>query len=369
MREEKSPIRDNEMDNQEIDLLELAQKLWVERRLIFKWCAIGAVAALIIAFSIPKEYTTTIKLAPEVNDAKGGAGSLGSLASLAGINTSGGGSDAVYPDLYPDIMASVPFATGLFEVPVTDSTGELHTTVRDYIDNETTSPWWSFILSLPGKALGGVMSLFRDDEEQTDGTLDTFHLTKDEYNTMQALSERINADVDSKTSVISLSVTMQDPLVSALLADTVAERLKNYVTEYRTNKAREDMGYIAALNAEAKTDYYAAQQRYADYIDKNHGIVLRSGRTEEERLQNEAALAFNLYNSTAQQLQHAKAKVQEITPVYTVVQPATVPLRPSKPSKMLILVGLTFLSAVAASAWILFGRDLVASFKSKKASK
>ena len=87
MREEKSPIRDNEMDNQEIDLLELAQKLWVERRLIFKWCAIGAVAALIIAFSIPKEYTTTIKLAPEVNDAKGGAGSLGSLASLAGINT------------------------------------------------------------------------------------------------------------------------------------------------------------------------------------------------------------------------------------------------------------------------------------------
>lgn len=186
---------------------------------------------------------------------------------------------------------------------------------------------------------------------------------------MQALSERINADVDSKTSVISLSVTMQDPLVSALLADTVAERLKNYVTEYRTNKAREDMGYIAALNDEAKKDYYAAQQRYADYIDKNHGIVLRSGRTEEERLQNEAALAFNLYNSTAQQLQHAKAKVQEITPVYTVVQPATVPLRPSKPSKMLILVGLTFLSAVAASAWILFGRDLVASFKSKKASK
>lgn len=242
MREEKSPIRDNEMDNQEIDLLELAQKLWVERRLIFKWCAIGAVAALIIAFSIPKEYTTTIKLAPEVNDAKGGAGSLGSLASLAGINTSGGGSDAVYPDLYPDIMASVPFATGLFDVPVTDSTGELHTTVRDYIDNETSSPWWSFILSLPGKALGGVMSLFRDDEEQTDGTLDTFYLTQDEYNTMQALSERINADVDSKTSVISLSVTMQDPLVSALLADTVAERLKNYVTEYRTNKAREDMG-------------------------------------------------------------------------------------------------------------------------------
>ena len=207
------------------------------------------------------------------------------------------------------------------------------------------------------------MSLFKSDDDENQGALNPFRLSRDEYDSMEALTQRISADVDSKTSVITLSVTMQDPMVSALLADTVAERLKNYVTDYRTNKAREDLKYIEAPNEEAKNDYYAAQQRYADYIDKNHGIVLRSGRTEEERLQNEASLAFNLYNSTAQQLQRAKAKVQEITPVYTVVQPASVPLRPSKPSKILILIGITFLSAVAASAWILFGRNLVASFK------
>lgn len=369
MSDEKNNIySSNDPETQEIDLLELARQLWDERRLILKWCAIGAVAALVIAFSIPKEYTTTIKLAPELNDNKAAGGSLGSLASLAGINTASAGADAVYPDLYPDIMASVPFATGLFDVPVTDSDGELHTTVRDYIDNEISAPWWSAIISLPGKTIGAIMSLFKSNDE-TAGTLNTFRLSTDEYNSMEALSKRISADVDSKTSVITLSVTMQDPMVSALLADTVAERLKNYVTDYRTNKAREDLKYIEALNEEAKNDYYAAQQRYADYIDKNHGIVLRSGRTEEERLQNEASLAFNLYNSTAQQLQRAKAKVQEITPVYTIVQPASVPLRPSKPSKLLILVGLTFLSAVAASAWILFGRNLVASFKTAAPGK
>lgn len=158
---------------------------------------------------------------------------------------------------------------------------------------------------------------------------------------------------------------MQDPMVSAMLADTVAERLKEYVTDYRTNKARADMEYAQKLNDEARDDYYQAQQRYANYMDKNQGVILRSMKNEEERLQNEMQLAYNLYNTTAQQLQMAKAKVQEITPVYAVLQPATVPLVPSKPSKMLILVGCVFLAVVACCAWILFGQDIVTAFRNK----
>lgn len=126
------------------------------------------------------------------------------------------------------------------------------------------------------------------------------------------------------------------------------------------------MEYAQKLNDEARDEYYKAQQRYADYTDKNQGLILRSAQTERDRLQNESSLAFNLYNQTAQQLQMAKAKVQQTTPVYTVVQPATVPLRPSKPSKVLILVGFVFLAVVAASAWILFGKDMVNSFRNKK---
>jgi uncharacterized protein involved in exopolysaccharide biosynthesis len=154
-----------------------------------------------------------------------------------------------------------------------------------------------------------------------------------------------------------------------MLADTIAMRLREYVTEYRTNKARQDMEYAQKLNDEARDEYYKAQQRYADYTDKNQGLILRSAQTERDRLQNESSLAFNLYNQTAQQLQMAKAKVQQTTPVYTVVQPATVPLRPSKPSKVLILVGFVFLAVVAASAWILFGKDMVNSFRNKKVEK
>ncbi len=368
MQEEHNDnIGHREDAEQEIDLLELAQKLWAQRRSIIKWGAIGLVAGIIIAFSIPKEYTTTVKLAPEATQGGGGSGNLGALAALAGVNMGANqGKDAVIPQFYPDIVSSIPFSLELFDVNVTEKDGT-ETTVEDYVTNDLSSPWWSFLMSLPGKAIGGVMSVFKSDDKEGngDGKPNSFQLTNKQNGVVTALGARVSVDVDTKTSVISISVTMQDPMVSAMLADTVAERLKEYVTDYRTNKARADMEYAQKLNDEARDDYYQAQQRYANYMDKNQGVILRSMKNEEERLQNEMQLAYNLYNTTAQQLQMAKAKVQEITPVYAVLQPATVPLVPSKPSKMLILVGCVFLAVVACCAWILFGQDIVTAFRNK----
>ena len=143
-------------------------------------------------------------------------------------------------------------------------------------------------------------------------------------------------------------------------------KLQAYITDYRTNKARHDLAFTQKLYDEARAKYYEAQQAYADYVDMNQNVTLRSVQTRQERLQNEMTLAYNLYNQTAQQLQLAKAKVQESTPVFTVVQAPTVPLQASKPSKAMILIGFVFLAAVGTVGWILFGRDLLAGFRKKK---
>lgn len=354
-----------ESGEQEIDLLGLLQKLWAGRRLILNWCAVGAVIGLIIAFSIPKEYTTTVKLAPEIQGNKSSLGGLSSLASMAGINMgSMNSTDAVYPELYPDIVQSIPFMTALFDVQLTDAEGEQSWPVSEYVSEELRSPWWSTVLGFPFKVLGWVKGLFsKEDETPESGTIDPFRLTKEEDEIVKALQGRITASVDTKTQVVSLSVTMQDPLVSAMLTDTVMRNLQNYITEYRTNKARNDLAFTQRLFNEAQKKYYEAQQRYAQYVDQNQGIVRRSFRTEQERLQNEMDLAFNLYNQTAQQLQMAKAKVQESTPVYAVVQPATVPLKASKPSKIMTLIGCIFLSVILSTGWILYGKAIAAYLK------
>ncbi|MDE6547804.1 MAG: chain-length determining protein [Muribaculaceae bacterium] len=353
-------------DEQEIDLLELALKLWRQKKKIALWCFIGAIVGLIVAFSIPREYTTDVKLAPELGNAQKASGSLGAMAAMVGIGGAAqGGNDAVNPTLYPDVVSSVPFLVGLFNVPVEDIDGEKKITVREYVEEDLKSPWWSVIIRLPFKLIGLLTS---SDEEEGDPNkpTDTFQLTKPEDAVVKALQTRITASVDTKTSVITISVMMQDPLISATLADTVVNRLQEYITDYRTNKARQDLVYAELLNTEAKDNYYKAQQKYADYLDRNNGVILHSAQTTRERLQNEATLAFNLYNQTAQQVQVAKAKVQENTPVYATVTPATVPIKPTSPRKPLILVGFVFLAFVACSAWILYGKPLVEEMKRKK---
>lgn len=359
----QSPVSSPE--EQEIDLLELAGKVWAERRLVLKWCGVAVVVALIVGFSIPKEYTTTVMLAPEVEGGSRSLGGLSALAGMAGINVNAGeSSDALYPELYPDIVSSVGFTTELFPVSVEDEEGELKTTLYNYLKEEQRSPWWSAILSLPFKCIGWITSLFRDEEEENVGQgIDPFRLTKDETSVVKILNERISVSVDKKTSVITLSVTMQDPLISATMTDTVMQKLQNYITEYRTNKARHDLDFTQKLYDEAQKKYYVAQQAYADYVDMNQNISLRSVQTRQERLQNEMNLAYNLYNQTAQQLQLAKAKVQENTPVYTIVQAATVPLKASKPSKLMLLVGFVFLAGVMSVGWVLFGKGLWSSLK------
>ena len=352
-------------EEQEIDLLELAGKVWAERRLVLKWCGVAVIVALIVGFSIPKEYTTTVMLAPEVEGGSRSLGGLSALAGMAGVNMNAGeSSDALYPELYPDIVSSVGFTTELFPVFVEDEEGELKTTLYNYLKEEQRSPWWSAILSFPFKCIGWITSLFRDEEEENVGQgIDPFRLTKDETSVVKMLNERISVSVDKRTSVITLSVTMQDPLISATMTDTVMQKLQNYITEYRTNKARHDLDFTQKLYDEAQKKYYVAQQAYADYVDMNQNISLRSVQTRQERLQNEMNLAYNLYNQTAQQLQLAKAKVQENTPVYTIVQAATVPLKASKPSKLMLLVGFVFLAGVMSVGWVLFGKGLWSSLK------
>ena len=151
------------VEEQEIDLIELAKKVWANRKLVFKTCGIAVIVALVVAFSIPKEYATSVTLAPETTG-KSTGGSMGALAAMAGVNLgNSGGDDALFPELYPDIVSSTPFLTELFDVKVEDQKGELKIRLYDYLDEHQRSPWWGAIVSAPFKALGWVVSLFKDE--------------------------------------------------------------------------------------------------------------------------------------------------------------------------------------------------------------
>ena len=162
--EKKEVVSPQGAEMQEIDLIELAQKLWAERRLILKVCGIAVVVALVVAFSIPKEYSTTVTLAPEMNSRAGS--SMSTLAAMAGINLGGSkGDDALSPELYPDIVNSTPFLVDLFDVRVKSLDEKIDTTLYNYMAEHQRSSWFSVVLSSPFRALGWVTSLFKKDKD------------------------------------------------------------------------------------------------------------------------------------------------------------------------------------------------------------
>ena len=357
-----------EEEYNEIDIMALVRKLFSNWKKLLVWVGIAAVFGLIIGYSIPKTYTAYAELAPEI--AQKSSSSMSSLAALAGVNLNNMTvTDAMYPDLYPEIVNSVPFRIELFSMPVTilEKKDTVKTDMYDYLLNYNKSPWWSSVIGFPFKVLGWVKNIGKEKKDEVTGhaEVDPYHLTLEQGKMVNALGESISISVDKKTYLISIATTAQNPKVSADLCQLVVSNLQKYVVNYRTEKSRHDLAYYQQLNEQAQKEYYEAQQRYARYVDANQGVVFQRVLIERERLQNEANLKYQVYNTTAQQVNNAKAKVQMETPVCAVIQPPTIPLKRTKPSKAKILVAFMFLGFCFGAVWYLWGKDLVAKLRGK----
>ena len=363
---ETKQLHNNHNDEEiEIDLMDLLRKVIGIRKKIYKAAGIGLIIGIIVAISIPKQYTVEVTLSPEMGNNKGG-GLSGLAASFLGSGvTMGDGTDALNASLSADIVSSTPFLLELSNMKVPVSGGE-EISLSSYL-NEESSPWWGYVIGFPGMVMGGAKSLFTENEDEPISSdkvsRGAIELSKKETEKIETLKKMIAAAVDKKTSMTSISVTFQNPKVAAVVADSVVKKLQEYIIDYRTFKAKEDCIYLEKLFKERQQEYYAAQKKYADYLDSHDNIILQSVRTEQERLQNDMSLAYQVYSQVASQLQVARAKVQEEKPVFAVVEPAVVPLEPSGTSRKVYVLAFIFLSVCIVISWNLFGKDLLGKFK------
>lgn len=299
----------------------------------------------------PRFYTSEVMLAPEVNsqDALGG---LSSIASSFGFNLgSGGSTDAIYPELYPDLMSSNDFIVGLFDIPVKTIDGEIETDLYTYESKCQKTAFYN----IPIMWVKAKIKELTSDEHDVDTvrSVNPFHLTKQQDALVEKLKGDIFCIVDAKTSCFKIRVTSQDPLVSATLADSVSAHLQAFITEYRTSKARKDFAYYESLVDTARMEYQQALERYSKYCDAHQNIILQSFISERDELENDMSLKYNAYTVMTTQLQTARAKIQESTPAFTVLQNASVPIRPSGPKRMIFVASMLILSTVVLVGWLL----------------
>jgi len=347
-------MEDNGFRYEEEELIDLGKywdRLKKHWKTILRYGAAAFVLGCVLAVCTPRKYTVVSKLAPELSSTA--TNRLSSVASLVGLSANVlGTTDAVYPMVYPEIVKSPDFLADLFnlEISFTDRKEAVDTTLYAYLLNYQRISPVAAVMSLPGRIAG----LFaRKDGLDTDTGINPHHFTKQQGRVARMLGKAISADIDKKTLILTMTVTMQNAEVCAAVAEAVNDNLRSYVTAYRTEKAVKDCEYYEKLFNEAREAYYAAQREYSNYSDSHQNVTLKSYMIESERLKNEASLQYQLYTSTAQQLQNAQAKVQLETPVFAEIIPPSVPLKSANSRKKTALA-FALLGLMAGCAAVLF---------------
>ena len=338
----------------EIDLIELAKVIWSKRIFIIKLTTVFVALGLLIAFTSKVEYEASCKLMPESQEGmKSNLSGLSGLAGLAGIDLGLGISGSLTPELYPEIVKSVSFQLDLIHQPVRFE--KLDTTISSYyyfkeVDRPSLFGWIEeYSIGLPGK----IKSMFLNDVENLPPSHDELiTLTKEDWELIEEYKDRVNVSVSKESGIITVSVIMPDPYAAAKVTHLLVKKLTKEVTNYKIEKAMVNLEFIQDRYGEIEVEYEEKQRVLATFTDRNKNITSSLVQNEYQRLQNEMNIAFEVYKGLATQLEQAKIKVKEETPVFTILEPVKVPVEKSKPKRAIFMIISCLLGLIFSLIWL-----------------
>ncbi len=349
MKEQSNHSSQQKKDNDEIDLIFLAKSIWNGRRTILKTILICAVLGITIAIISKKEYTASTTLVPQTSSSMSKLGGLSSLASLAGVNMSASqDEDGLSPQLYPQILQSIPFLMEIINTPFTFSEFDQPITLLQYHTEFEKKGLLhkikKYTIGLPGVIMESTrkqQTIIKDDI--LSGTI---QLTKEQDELLKNLDKRIILTISDNDEYVELSAHFEEPILAAQIAQKAQQLLQQYITNFKIEKATAQLQFIKERYEEKKKEFEKAQDILADFRDRNKNVTSAIAQTEQERLQNEYQLAYEVYSQLAQQLEQAQIKVKEDTPVFSIIKPVTVPIKKSKPNRPLIVIIWFFLGGI-----------------------
>ena len=357
-----------------LDIMGLVRQLWDGRKTVILCTLVFIVLGFVAALTMKRTYTVQSLMVPQMNSKSNS--SLSSLAALAGVDM---GMDLSSKDLsplvYPQIVNSVPFRRELLYTPLhyakVDTAVSTYTYYKDIVKPTFMSKVKKYTIGLPFVILGAIRGEKPEMVLPSSGTGDDgpkpVLLTKDEVKIMKMISQNVNLTVDKKEGTLSLSVTGSEPIQTAELALKTQELLQTEITRFRTEKSQKDLDYIQDRFNESKKEAESLQASLAAVSDRSQSMIGSRERIQRERIQARYNVANAVYTDLAKQLEQAKLQVKRDTPVLTVIQPVTVPSKPSN-SRSKTLIVWTFLGFVLGCGWVL-ARGYLPKLKEQFASK
>jgi uncharacterized protein involved in exopolysaccharide biosynthesis len=348
-------MEDNK-DQKPIDVTQIIKKLWPHRKKYYYVLPATLIITYLFTLFVPRYYRCTVSLAPETSGSSF-SGSLESLASSFGL----GGSlsklnstDAIYAEIYPEVVASKDFIVELMSVDVKTQEGDVQCDYYTYLRDHQKTAWWNVVFS----TIGELLSPTPQDAHAETEKISVFDHSKQQEMLFQAIQGKITCRYDKKTDIVSITVKDQDPLVCALMAEATCKELQKFITNYRTNKARIDYEYYQKLCEKSKADYEKALQKYAASADANTNTVLATYRAKLESMENDMQAKYNIYTAINNQLQAAAAKLQEATPAFTVIESASIPHKPAGPKRMFTSIAMMMMAFFILTVKLLMKKEV-----------
>ncbi|BDD10540.1 chain-length determining protein [Fulvitalea axinellae] len=350
------------IEEDEIDLVEVMKSVWEGRKYIIRSVIGCIVVGLIIALTSTKEYEAGATLMPESQEGMKLGGGLGGLASLAGINLGGmtGASGSISPELYPEVVKSVPFQLELSKLPLRFETLDAEMSALEYFPEYGGSVVKDYTIGLPGKILGAIRGEKEEVQLKAKGNL--IRLTLEEKKVIKNMKERVSVNVDQKSGLITVSAKMPDPVAVAQIAQFTLDYLQRHITDYKIRKHKNNLDFVQERYDEQKKVFENAQKEVARFNDSHRNLVTNLARTELQNLESKYNIAFEVFKGLASQLEQSKIKLKEETPVFEIIEPVRVPLSRTSPKRGLIMVVSAFLGGILGIGFI-FVKNLVNNIK------
>ena len=367
---EQYPNNTPQLEEEEgIDLVALVKGLWKGRKTIILCTVIFMVLGLVAALTMKRTYTVNTTMVPQITSRSNS--SLSSLASLAGfdLGTANMGSTDLSPLVYPQIVNSVPFLQDLLHTPLhyqkADTAVSTYTYIKEYTKPTVMGTILKYTVGLPGVILGALRKekpefMPAPDSSASQGPKPII-IPKDEEKMLRALSRNVSLTVDKKEGYLTLTVVGSEPLQTAEMAVKAQQLLQDEVTRFRTEKAQGQLDYVQARYNEIKAETESYQSLLATLQDRSQQMPSARSRMELERVRTKYNVASSIYSEMAKQLEQSKMQVKRDTPMFSILQPVTVPRQPSN-SRAKTLIVWTFLGIILGCG-IVLAKDYLPKIK------
>lgn len=353
-------------DNNDISLLSLIKTLWRDRRFIFKSIGIFFILGIFVAIVSPKEYTARGTYLPTTVDGMNGVGNLSGLASLAGINlASGVGNSEIPPSLYPKIVESIPFKMALLEAPLYfEEVGKM-VTYKEYYENYY-SP--SILVNIKKYTLGlpsVIIKLFKKEaveEAKSPSQSPILAISALDLGHFRRLSNQVLISYNNKDGIVEVSAAMPDAIAAAQLTKFAEQILQKEVIAFKIKNAKEQLSFTEERYNEKREEFEKIQSELGRFRDRNQNISSAYALNEQNKLEANYNLAFSVYSELAKQMEQAKLQVSKDTPVFSVINPITIPLEKSAPKRPVIIAIFLVLGIIVSILWVLLS-DYISKIK------